>query len=97
MSFAGTPSTRKSTSPSRSGTSVAERREAESWVSWSFASRSFMPSTVGTPTRLMGIPRQWVTAMCAGESGIELVHVGMLPAKAREILVPALVEELRAA
>jgi hypothetical protein len=47
--------------------------------------------------RLMGIPRQWVTAMCAGERGIELAHVGMLPAKAREILVPALVEELRAA
>ena len=47
--------------------------------------------------RWMGIPRQWVTAMCAGERGIELAHVRLLPSKAREILVPALIEDLKAA
>lgn len=45
----------------------------------------------------MGIPRQWVTAMCSGERGIELAHVRLLPSKAREILVPALIEDLKAA
>ncbi len=45
----------------------------------------------------MGIPRQWVTAMCSGERGIELAHVRLLPSKARELMIPALVEEFKAA
>ncbi len=45
----------------------------------------------------MGIPRQWVTAMCSGERGIELAHVRLLPSKARELMIPALLEEFKAA
>lgn len=48
-------------------------------------------------TRRMGIPRQWVTAMCSGERGIELAHVRLLPSKARELMIPALLEEFKAA
>lgn len=47
--------------------------------------------------RWMGIPRQWVTAMCSGERGIELAHVRLLPSKARELMIPALLEEFKAA